>query len=141
MDIVPPQKKIVSTEKAPQAIGAYSQGIVFDSRLLTTTKTRILFTSGQLGMDPQTGEFVEGGVAAETERALENLKAVVEAGGSSMENVLKVTILLADINDFAVVNEIYARYFPTAPPARSAFQVSALPKGARIEIECIAAVS
>lgn len=141
MDIIPPKKKIISTDKAPQAIGAYSQGVVFDSRPLTTGKTRILFTSGQLGMDPQSGVLVSGGVGPETERALENLKAVVEAGGSSMENVLKVTIFLADINDFAVVNEIYARYFPTAPPARSAFQVAALPKGARIEIECIAAVS
>lgn len=129
-------RKIVATDKSPQAIGAYSQGIQFGSG----DRASLLFTSGQLGMDPKSGVLVEGDVAAETERAMKNLKGVVEAGGSSMDKVIKVTIFLADIADFLTVNEVYARYFPIDPPARSAFQVAALPKGARVEIECIAAV-
>lgn len=134
-------KIIVSTDDAPKALGAYSQGVLYDSSILTSGVKRILFTAGQIGLDPQTGEMVSGGVGAETERAMENLKAVVIAGGSSMDKVLKVTIFLADINDFAAVNEIYSRYFKDDPPARSAIQVAALPKGALVEVECIAAVS
>ncbi len=130
-------RNVVSTDKSPQAIGAYSQGILFGSG---DSSADLLFTSGQLGMDPQSGELIENDIAAETKRAMENLKGVVEAGGSSMDKIIKVTIFLADISDFLVVNEVYARYFPKDPPARSAFQVAALPKGARVEIECIAAV-
>ena len=124
-------KRTVETKGAPVALGPYSQGIVNDGRLI--------FTAGQLGLDPETGELVEGGVAAQTERALLNLQAVLEAGLSSFRHVVKVTIFLADINDFAVVNEVYGKVFTDEPPARSAFQVAALPKRALVEIECIAA--
>jgi len=123
-------KHIIATNNAPQAIGAYSQGTVFAGRLL--------FTAGQLGMDPETGKLVEGGVGAQAEQALNNLRAIVEAGGSSLEGVLKTTIYLADIADFTIVNSVYATFFPTDPPARSAVAVAALPKGALVEIECIA---
>jgi 2-iminobutanoate/2-iminopropanoate deaminase len=129
-------KNVVSTDKAPAAIGAYSQAIQFDCCKTGT----ILFTSGQIPLDPSTGELVSGGIAAEIEQVMKNLKAVVEAGGSSMDKVLKATIFLADMGDFAVVNEVYGRYFPENPPARSAFQVAGLPLGVRVEIECIAAV-
>lgn len=124
-------KRTVETKDAPAALGPYSQGVVNDGRLI--------FTAGQLGMDPETGELVEGGIEAQTERALMNLRAVLDAGLSSFRHVVKVTIFLADINDFAAVNEVYGRYFTEEPPARSAFQVAALPKGALVEIECIAA--
>ncbi len=124
-------KNIISTDKAPAALGAYSQGV---------TTEQLLFTAGQLGMDPANGQMVEGGIQAQTHRALDNLKAVVEAGGSSLEKVLKVTIFLADMNDFVAMNEIYGGYFKENPPARSAFQVAALPKAGLIEIECVATI-
>lgn len=123
-------RQVIQTDQAPQAIGAYSQAIVYDDRLV--------FSAGQIGLDPRSGQLVAGGVAAQTERAMENLKAILAAAGSSLDKVLKVTIFLADIDDFAVVNEIYGRYFTEEPPVRSALQVAALPKGARVEIECIA---
>ncbi len=122
-------RKSISTVGAPSAIGPYSQGIAAGD---------LVFCSGQLGLDPSTGELVDGGVEAEAERALRNLQAVLDAAGVTFADVAKTTIFLADIEDFAAVNAIYARYMPDPPPARSTFAVGALPKGARIEIEAIA---
>lgn len=119
----------VTTTGAPSAIGPYSQGIVSGD---------LVFCSGQLGLDPATGDLVEGGVEAQTERALRNLASVLDAAGASMGDVVKTTIFLADIGDFAAVNAVYARHMPDPAPARSTFAVGALPKGGRIEIEAIA---
>jgi 2-iminobutanoate/2-iminopropanoate deaminase len=122
-------RQIIKTDKAPAAIGPYSQGIEFDSKLV--------FTSGQIPLDPKTGQLVEGDIKVQTKQVLENLKAVLEAGGSSLKKVIKCTVFLADMNDFAAMNQVYGEYFNQAPPARSAFQVARLPKDARIEIEAI----
>ena len=122
-------RKVIATEHAPAALGPYSQGIVSGG---------LLFTAGQLGLDPATGKFVGPGVQDQTRCALNNAKAVVEAGGMSLADVVKVTVFLADMNDFAAVNEIYKGYFDAAPPARSAVEVARLPIDARIEIEMIA---
>lgn len=119
----------IRTPDAPAAIGPYSQGIFTDS---------LVFCSGQIGLDPATGELVDGGVEAQTERALENLTAVLKAGGCTWADVVKTTLFLADIGDFAAVNAIYGRRMPDPPPARSTFAVGALPKGARVEIEATA---
>lgn len=119
----------VSTSGAPSAIGPYSQGIV---------SGELVFCSGQLGLDPATGELVEGGVEAQTERALRNLASVLDAAGASMADVVKTTLFLADIADFAAVNAVYARHMPDPAPARSTFAVGALPKGGLIEVEAIA---
>jgi len=119
----------VTTTGAPSAIGPYSQGIVSGD---------LVFCSGQLGLDPATGDLVEGGLEAQTERALRNLASVLDAAGASMGDVVKTTIFLADIGDFAAVNAVYARHMPDPAPARSTFAVGALPKGGRIEIEAIA---
>lgn len=119
----------VTTTGAPSAIGPYSQGIVSGD---------LVFCSGQLGLDPATGDLVEGGVEAQTERALRNLASVLDAAGASMADVVKTTIFLADIGDFAAVNAVYARHMPDPAPARSTFAVGALPKGGRIEIEAVA---
>lgn len=100
----------------------------------------LLFISGQVGIDPETGQFVEGGVAAQAKQVLENLKGLVETGGSSMDKVLKTTMFLTNMADFATVNEVYAQYFASEPPARSTIQVVALPGGALVEIEAIASV-
>ncbi|MCL4257978.1 MAG: Rid family detoxifying hydrolase [Anaerolineales bacterium] len=100
----------------------------------------LLFVSGQVGIDPETGQFVEGGVAAQAKQVLENLKGLVETGGSSMDKVLKTTMFLTNMADFATVNEVYAQYFASEPPARSTIQVVALPGGALVEIEAIASV-
>jgi 2-iminobutanoate/2-iminopropanoate deaminase len=121
--------EVVSTPKAPQAIGPYSQAIAAGN---------LLFTSGQIPLDPATQQLVQGDVRAQAERVMENLAAVLAAGGSSFAQVVKATIFLADLGDFAVVNEVYGKRFPSAPPARSTVQVAALPKGARVEIELIA---
>jgi 2-iminobutanoate/2-iminopropanoate deaminase len=126
------KREIISTIKAPQAIGPYSQAV--------KAKGTFLFTAGQIPLDPATGEMVGKTAAEQAERALKNLQAVLEAGGSDLAHVVKVTVFLQTMNDFASVNEVYARYFPENPPARSAFQVGALPKGALIEIECVALV-
>ncbi len=123
------KKEIIHTMQAPAAIGPYSQGMKFD---------QLVFTSGQLGMNPITGEFVAGGVKAEAEQALKNLKAVLEAANSSLENVIKTTVFLANMDDFVVVNEVYASFFTDNYPARSAVQVAKLPKGGLVEIEAIA---
>jgi len=123
---------MVATGEAPQAIGPYSQAIIADS---------LLFCSGQIPLDPKTGELVEGDVRAQTDRAMRNLEAVLRAAGSSWDKVLKTTLFLTDLNDFAVVNEVYATFFERRrPPARSTVQVVALPRGAKVEIEAIAFV-
>ena len=122
-------RRAISTGHAPPAIGPYSQAIVANG---------LVFCSGQLGLDPVSGALVEGGVEAQAERALRNLEAVLDAAGLSFNDVVKTTIFLADIDDFAAVNAIYARHMPDPPPARSTFAVGALPKGGRIEIEAIA---
>ncbi len=126
-------KEAIATTQAPAAIGPYSQGV-------TIRSAGLVFTAGQLGMDPESGELVPGGIGPECQRALENLKQVVEAGGSSMDQVLKVTVFLAAMDEFAAMNEIYQSYFQSPYPARSAFQVAALPKGGRVEIEAVAAI-
>ena len=122
-------RRAVSTSAAPSAVGPYSQAIATDD---------LVFCSGQVGLDPATGELVTGGIEAEAERTLKNLEAVLDAAGCSMANVVKTTCFLADIADFATFNAIYARFFPDPPPARSTFQVAALPKGARVEVEAVA---
>jgi 2-iminobutanoate/2-iminopropanoate deaminase len=121
--------QVVSTEKAPKAIGPYSQAIVAGN---------LVFTSGQIPLDPKTQQMVEGDVRAQAERVMENLAAVLSAAGATFSTVVKATIFLADLNDFAAVNEVYGKRFPSAPPARSTVQVAALPKGARVEIDLIA---
>lgn len=119
----------VRTDDAPAPIGPYSQGIKAGSEL---------FCSGQVALDPRTGELVGSDAASQADRALKNLGAVLQAGGMSYADVVKTTIFLVDMNDFAAVNETYARYFDAAKPARSTIAVAALPKGARVEIEAIA---
>jgi 2-iminobutanoate/2-iminopropanoate deaminase len=119
------------TDKAPAAIGPYSQGVEWE---------KLVFTSGQIPLDPKTGNLVMGDVRAQTKQVLENLKAVLEAGGSGLKKVIKTTVFLADMNDFAAMNEVYAEYFTQAPPARSTIQVARLPKDAKVEIEAIAEI-
>ena len=121
--------QVVSTDKAPKAIGPYSQAIVAGD---------LVFTSGQIPLDPQTQQIVQGDVRVQAERVMENLSAVLSAAGASFATVVKATIFLADLNDFAAVNEVYGKRFPNAPPARSTVQVAALPKGARVEIDLVA---
>jgi 2-iminobutanoate/2-iminopropanoate deaminase len=125
-------REVIKTTGAPAALAVYSQGIVASGKFV--------FAAGQVGLDPETKEMVEGGIEAQTERVLLNVKAIVEAAGSSLENVVKATVFLHDINDFAAMNSVYARYFPTNPPARSAFGGNNLPLGALVEIEVIAVV-
>lgn len=121
-------RRAISTTSAPQAAGPYSQAIVTDG---------LVFCAGQIGLDPATGQLVEG-LEAQTERVLRNLQAVLEAAGCTLGDVVKTTCFLADINDFATFNGIYARFFPDPPPARSTFAVAALPKGGLVEVEAIA---
>ena len=125
--------KAIATTKAPAAIGPYSQAIEVNG---------FVYCSGQLPIDPATGQFPEGGIKAQTRQSLLNAKAILEAAGLGLDNVVKTTVLLADIADFAAMNEVYAELFAEAGgtyPARSAFAVKDLPKGALVEIECIAA--
>ena len=123
-------KKIIATTNAPAAIGPYSQAIDCGS---------FLVTSGQVPFDPATGEFVPGGITEQTRQVLTNVKAILEAAGRTMDNVVKTTVLLQDIADFAAVNEVYAQFFGgEILPARAAFAVNALPKGALVEIELVA---
>jgi 2-iminobutanoate/2-iminopropanoate deaminase len=122
-------RQAVRTSGAPNAVGPYSQGIAVDG---------FVFCSGQIGLDPTSGELVEGGVEAQADRALRNLAAVLDAAGASMVDVVKTTLFLADIGDFNTVNAVYARHFPDPPPARSTFAVGALPKSALVEVEAIA---
>jgi 2-iminobutanoate/2-iminopropanoate deaminase len=121
---------IINTKDAPAAIGPYSQAIADE-------KLRLIFTAGQLGMTPA-GEFVDGGIEAQTRQALRNISAIVAAAGSDMSHIVKTTIYLKDMNDFAAMNAVYAEFFADNPPARSAVEVSRLPKDALIEIEAIA---
>ncbi len=122
-------KQTIETEKAPRAIGPYSQAVVAGG---------FVFASGQIPLDPQTGEFVAGGVAEQTEQVLINLIAVLEAAGSSLDQVVKTTVFLADMKDFAAMNEVYGRYFSAEPPARATVEAARLPRDARVEIEAVA---
>jgi 2-iminobutanoate/2-iminopropanoate deaminase len=124
-------RKVVSSAGAPKAIGPYSQAI-------EASGTRTLWLSGQIPLDPATGELVEGDAAAQAERVMENLGAVLAAAGARFEDVVRCTIYLADLADFAKVNEVYARRFPRDPPARATVQVAALPRGAKVEIDAVA---
>ena len=122
-------RDVVLTDRGPKAIGPYSQAIRANG---------FLFVSGQVALDPQTGALVGSTVQEQTERTLENLKGVVEAAGTKMEHVVKVSVFLKDMNDFAAMNEVYGRYFATAPPARTTVQVARLPKDALVEIDVVA---
>src|ERR1039457_5507430 len=124
-------KKIVSTDRAPRAIGPYSQAVVFSG---------VAYLSGQIPLDPDSGQVVQGDIAAQTERALENIKAVLEAAGASLSSVLKTTVYLKDMADFSTMNEVYGRSFPVNPPARSTIQAAKLPRDAMVEIDAIAVV-
>jgi 2-iminobutanoate/2-iminopropanoate deaminase len=127
-------RRTISTPDAPKAIGPYAQGVV-------VTVGRLLFCSGQIPIDPKTGELVGAGdVRVQAERVLDNLRAVLEASGSAFDEVVKTTIFLTNLQDFAAVNEVYARYFGQLLPARSTIQAAGLPKGALIEIDAIATV-
>lgn len=123
--------RVVATGDAPAAIGPYAQARVVDGAV---------YCSGQIGLDPQTGALVEGGVAAETRRALDNLEAVLRAAGGGLASVVKTTVFLVDMADFAAMNEVYGQVFAAPYPARSTVAVAALPRGARVEIEAVARI-
>jgi 2-iminobutanoate/2-iminopropanoate deaminase len=123
------EKQLVTTDKAPGAVGLYSQGIRVGD---------YVYTAGQLGIVPGTKEFLGPDIESQTRQALDNLKAVLEAAGSCLDHVVKTTVFLADMGEFARMNSVYAQYFPASPPARSAVQVAALPLGGRVEIEAVA---
>nr|XP_057908869.1 2-iminobutanoate/2-iminopropanoate deaminase-like [Doryrhamphus excisus] len=122
-------RRIISTKKAPSAIGPYSQAVVVD---------RTMYISGQLGMDPTSGQLVKGGVQDQTKQALVNMGAILGAAGCGYENVVKTTVLLTDMKDFTTVNDVYKQFFSTNFPARAAYQVAALPRGGLVEIEAVA---
>ena len=124
-------KEIVATANAPQAIGPYSQAVKHDG---------LVFCSGQIPLDPTTGQVVEGGMAEQTARVLDNLKGVLEASGAGFDSVLKTTVFLKDLAEFAAMNEVYAKYFGVVAPARSTVEVARLPKDVKVEIEAIAFV-
>jgi len=124
-------REIIATNQAPRAIGPYSQAI---------RAGNLLFCSGQIPIDPTTGEFVSGGVAEQTEQVMRNLSAVLSAGQSSLQQVVKTTVFLADMDDFTEMNEVYGRFFGENPPARATVQAARLPRDARVEIEAIAIV-
>ena len=121
-------REIISTDKAPSAIGPYSQAVKIGS---------FLFCSGQIPINPKTKEIAQGGIEEQTKMALENLKAVIEAGGSTLSNVVKTTVFMKNMNDFAKMNEVYSHYFKENPPARAAIEVARLPKDVLVEIEAI----
>jgi 2-iminobutanoate/2-iminopropanoate deaminase len=123
--------QVIHSKKAPQAVGPYSQAI---------REGNLVFTSGQIGIDPQTGKMVEGGIREQAHQVLANLRAVLQAAGTDLAHVVKSTCFLSDINNFNKFNEVYSEYFPDDPPARSAFQVAALPLGAMVEIEMVARI-
>ena len=125
-------RQVISTDAAPQAIGPYSQAIVYNG---------VAYLSGQIPLDPATGQIVAGGIEEQTTRVLENLGAVLTEAGASFATVLKTTIFVKDMNDFAKVNEIYAKYFPVNPPARATVQAAKLPRDVMVEIEAIAAIT
>lgn len=122
-------KKIISTEKAPKAVGPYSQAVEINN---------MLFISGQIPLNPETSKIVEGGITEQTTRVMENIKAILEKAGYSFENIVKCTCLLSDMSNFQAMNTVYATYFPENPPARAAFAVKTLPLEVLVEIECIA---
>ena len=122
-------RKIIKTENAPGAIGPYSQAVAAGG---------FVFLSGQIPIDPATGNFVEGGIAEQTEQVLRNLSKVLEAAGTSLARVVKTTVFLADMSDFAAMNEVYGRYFNESPPARSTVEAARLPRDARVEIDVVA---
>jgi 2-iminobutanoate/2-iminopropanoate deaminase len=124
-------KDVVLTDKGPKPIGPYSQAVKSGG---------FLFASGQVALDPSTNDFLSGDIRQQTERVLENIKGILEAGGVNLHHVLKTTVFLKDMNDFAAMNEVYGKYFTAAPPARSTIQVARLPKDALVEIEVIASV-
>ena len=121
--------EVIVSEKAPKAVGAYAQAVKAQG---------LVFLSGQIPLDPATGELVQGDIAAQTRRVLDNLKAVLEGAGTNLSKVVKATIYLIDMNDFAVVNQTYAEYFPDAKPARATVAVAGLPRGSKVEIDMIA---
>lgn len=131
-------KKIVSTDRAPKAIGPYSQAVIDD--MSRPGSRELVFLSGQIALDPSSGQVVQGDIAAQTERVLENIKAVLEAAGASFDSVLKTTVYLKDMDDFSKMNEVYGRYFKHNPPARSTVQAAKLPRDVMVEIDAIAAV-
>lgn len=122
-------KVIIQTDRAPQAIGPYSQAVKANG---------LIFASGQIPIDPQTGDFVSGGIQEQTEQVLKNLTAVLEAGGSGLHRVVKTTVFLLDMQEFGAMNEVYGRFFKDEPPARATVQAARLPRDARVEIEVIA---
>lgn len=126
-------REVIKTSSAPAAIGPYSQGI-------RVSAGKMLFTAGQVPLDPATGQMVTGDIKAQTRRVLENVKAILHAAGASFEHVVKTTVFMTDLNEFAAMNEVYAEYFATNPPARSTVEVRALPKGAKVEIETMAII-
>lgn len=125
-------RKIVSTSEAPGSLGAYSQGVI--------GRGGLFFSAGQIALDPKTGEIVGETLKEQTHQVLKNLSAVLSAAGTGLENVLKTTVFVKELGDFAEMNEVYAEYFPADPPARSAVEVARLPKDVLVEIECIALV-
>ena len=126
-------KSIVQTDAAPRAVGPYSQAVKLEGGSL-------IFLSGQIALDPKTGDRIHGGVVQETRQVMENLKAVLKAAGSDLARVVKITVFLSSMDDFGVMNEVYGEYFKEDPPARSTIEVSRLPKGMKIEIEAVAYV-
>ena len=122
-------RQAISTNEAPRAIGPYSQAVA---------AAGFVFASGQIPIDPATGEFVPGGIAEQTEQVLKNLSALLEAAGTGLGRVVKTTVFLADMNEFAAMNEVYGRYFKDEPPARSTVEAARLPRDARVEIEAVA---
>lgn len=127
-------KKVISSPNAPVAIGPYSQAIAVESG------ARMVFLSGQIALDPTTGQIVPGGIEVETKQVMKNIEAVLKEVGATLENVVKTTIFLKDFNDFATVNQIYGAFFRKDPPARSTVEAARLPRDAKIEIECIVAM-
>ena len=125
-------KQIISTGSAPKAIGPYSQAVSWNG---------LVFLSGQIPLDPATGQLVEGGIAEQTVRVLDNIKAVLEASGSSLDKVLKTTVFLKNMGDFPQMNEVYGRYFPADAPARSTVEAARLPRDVQVEIDCIASIT
>ncbi len=126
------KRTIIATKEAPAAIGPYSQGVALSNGFV--------FTSGQIPLDPANGGIVGGDIKAQTKRVLENIRAVLDAAGSGMEHVVKTTVYLTDMNEFSAMNEVYASFFPSVPPARTTVQVARLPRDARVEIDAIAVV-